>query len=588
MPMSEEEDTLDFPAFSRLEPAAAAQCPLGTLLLKIAWTMLCVMARDAACYTHLNVNISRQLFNIPLTVIMGTEWPIYALLHTSDWAWPGTPPHSDYECDRSNGSDAILNWPLLRRAFWDDRPHVSWWSESVKYVFDKALVDDFYRASRQCLYGVYVMNMVKAMWATDTESSSYDVYAPYVQWILYESLHYLGASGWPIFALLHHFTSLRRHGFRLDYIAAELGGMPYREHGEWLQSLPLERHLALIDAMPPGRPHFSATVRALRAALQHSDGLRVVYVTMVYGRFNQYISGWAKRARRLGLQNLVMAALDDEAFELCTQHLGATCVRGSVSVLNKYTLLLVALQLGIDVMWLDFDIFLVRNPGPVLQTASQGYDLLMGYDYDSDCLCNGFFYLRSRPITHRWLFEMVRWLYDHPYEHDQRAMSAFLNYTEKIALGSDSLPEQPRWFVFDVNNQFINFGSWEGGFQDLVLVHFVDGSAFSLYGRQEWDPSIPQTKRRVAVDVTNPGVERTAMDFFYQPGPIDSAPETFFQLRPELRRLLEAQRRPRPKQKQRCGILPAVETAHSGYGWLVDAGAKAWAQTSNTSDEYLS
>merc|ERR1719507_341505 len=99
---------------------------------------------------------------------------------------------------------------------------------------------------------------------------------------------------------------------------------------------------------------------------------------MVYGRFNQYIAGWAQRLRRLSIGNLVMATLDEEAFEVCTEHLGARCVRGSVSVLNKYSLLLVALQLGIDVMWLDFDIFLVRDPGPQIRAAAaRGYDLLM-------------------------------------------------------------------------------------------------------------------------------------------------------------------------------------------------------------------
>ena len=32
-----------------------------------------------------------------------------------------------------------------------------------------------------------------------------------------------------------------------------------------------------------------------------------------------------------------------------------------------------------------------------------------------------------------WLRELTVWLYNHPYEHDQRAMSAFLNYTEKVS-----------------------------------------------------------------------------------------------------------------------------------------------------------
>merc|ERR1711920_344145 len=145
-------------------------------------------------------------------------------------------------------------------------------------------------------------------------------------------------------------------------------------------------------------------------------------------------------------------------------------------------------------MWLDFDIFLIRDPGDAIAETVRGRDLVMGYDFDSDCICNGFFYLRSRPEIHRWLFELVRWLYDHPFEHDQRAISAFLTYTERISAEPDELPPVPNWHVFDVDNTFINWNSWEGHYDDLVLVHFVDGSAFSLYGRPSWDPSIPTAK----------------------------------------------------------------------------------------------
>merc|ERR1712151_739859 len=103
---------------------------------------------------------------------------------------------------------------------------------------------------------------------------------------------------------------------------------------------------------------------------------------------NKFISGWAQRLRTLGIGNFVMATLDQEAYELCTIHHAGRCIPGSVSVLNKYTILLIALQLGIYVMWLDFDIFLVRDPGPLIAAAvagsPEGYDVLMGYDYESD------------------------------------------------------------------------------------------------------------------------------------------------------------------------------------------------------------
>jgi len=303
---------------------------------------------------------------------------------------------------------------------------------------------------------------------------------------------------------------------------------------------------------------------------------------------NRFIAGWALRLRTLGVRNLVMATLDEEAYALCSEHHGAQCVRGSISVLNKYTLLLIALQLGIDVMWLDFDIFLVRDPSAAVARAVEGRDVVMGYDYDSDCICNGFFYLRARPSAHHWLFQLLRWLYDHPYEHDQRAISAFLNYTERVAAGSDELPAVPRWHVFDVDNEFINWNSWEGRYEELQLVHFVDGSAFSLYGRPSWDPSIPEAKRLQAqrsegIAVPEPqggeaaSSELSPMEAFYlSSSAAGVAPEELWTAAPELRQLLDQQRKPKPKVKQRCGILPMVSSAHSGYGWLADGAPPPW------------
>lgn len=573
-PQKQDADPLDFDAFERVQATARNQCRLGTLFLNAARVVFCAMARRPSCYTKLTTNVSKELFATPLTVIMGTDWPIYALLNSYDWAWPGTPKGSDYECIRPNATAEVVDWHGLRRSFVENpiRPTTSWWSDSLKFVFNRDLVLDFHRASRECLYGVYVLNMVKAMWGADTESSIYYVYAPYVQWILYESLHLIGSGGWPLFALLHHFTSLRRHGFQLDFKAIELGGLPYREHGEWLQEQSLQRHVELITASGVWRNQFVQAAEALRRALSHcSARSRLVYVTMVYGRFNQYISGWARRLRTISLPNLVMMTLDGEAHSLCGQHHPGRCVQGNINVLNKYTLLLIALQVGIDVVWLDFDIFLIRNPSDAIHKATEGFDLVMGYDYMSDCICNGFFFLRSRPLVHSWLFEMVRWLYDHPYEHDQRAISAFLNYTEKIAAKSEDLPQQPRWFVFDVNNAFINFDSWEGKFDELQFIHFVDGSAFSLYGRKGWDPSIPATQRRVALDEGD-GSDQTAMDLFYQPEPITTDPESFWSDLPDLRKLMEMRSKPRPLKKQKCGILPHVQSAHPGYGWLIEAG----------------
>ena len=64
-------------------------------------------------------------------------------------------------------------------------------------------------------------------------------------------------------------------------------------------------------------------------------------------------------------------------------------------------------------------------------------DIIMGYSFLSDCLCDGFFYLKATPAVVEWTRFLLVWLYQHPYEHDQRAMSALLNYTEKVSLSEE-------------------------------------------------------------------------------------------------------------------------------------------------------
>merc|ERR1719193_1923562 len=233
-------------------------------------------------------------------------------------------------------------------------------------------------------------------------------------------------------------------------------------------------------------------------------------------------------------------------------------------MLNKYSLLLIALQLGFDIMWLDFDIFLVKNPTEETYALARERkaDLLIAYAWNSDCICNGFFFMKSTTVNVEWLKAMFHWLYTRPYEHDQRAFAAFLNYTENVDVrGPEFLPEIPSWFVFDVHNKFINWPDWAGNLEDVVLIHFMDGEAFSLYGRSSYDPSIPQVK-------TNPmylflsnrvrdEVDRTEIggaDWVWSVGLLEH--------------FMMTARREKTKLRSLCGILPNIESAYKGYGWV--------------------
>mmetsp|Transcript_27251 Transcript_27251/g.60310 ORF Transcript_27251/g.60310 Transcript_27251/m.60310 type:complete len:353 (+) Transcript_27251:921-1979(+) len=304
---------------------------------------------------------------------------------------------------------------------------------------------------------------------------------------------------------------------------------------------------------------FRAVRRAGAAARQ--IGSFVVYATMVYGRFTRYIQGFAARAAVVGIaQRLIVFALDSEAHaQCCNHHDPVLCVSGSVSVLNKFFLPLQVLSLGFDVVWLDFDIYLFADPTPHLvpwrQAGHAQHDILMAYAFESDCLCNGFFFMRSRPSVVRWLQKLLQWLYDNPFEHDQRAMAALLNYTERISVDVEQYLEQavPRWHVLDVENRFLHFGHWTGDADKIVLFHFMDGSAFDLYGRSDWDAS---------VNFRRPSL----MDIFY--GSSTNHTEHPL-LQPHLSAVMQRQWVASPPAKrQPCGILPNVAGAHEGLGWL--------------------
>merc|ERR1719235_2564877 len=83
--------------------------------------------------------------------------------------------------------------------------------------------------------------------------------------MFYESVHYLGGTSWPIFSLLEHGKSLRRHGFDLDFTETELLHLVYRNQGPWLQSLSEDQHLSYLDIYRKGwRPKFAEVIRVIQ------------------------------------------------------------------------------------------------------------------------------------------------------------------------------------------------------------------------------------------------------------------------------------------------------------------------------------
>ncbi len=659
--------------------------------------------------------------------------------------------HPGIPSQRFADLDTLLRTPLRPFAkasqahYYSD--YRSWWLDSIKYVYAERIHEQTGVASQECLYGVYTANLIKALWAADTESSAFQPYSVAISNTFFESLHFIGASKWPIFALLEHGRSLRRHRYAMDFSEEDLD-LVHKHMGPWLQSLDADAHRKALGIYVPalrsrakrsGHPgitreswkrslfendamdstesaaenpameptsrnfnhyaeasrspfhklHFQETVRAI---VEAGARLRFLYVSFVYGAYKKYIRGWIRRLKFLQVDNVLLYTLDQDSHEECLRfskiyQSEAQCLRGlTISALNKFTILLVCLQLGFDVMWLDLDIFLMKNPTPTIMQMTRGnpegrihsdsrhnyrerhqeavargdnylvnseidlpaiigddfsvltvsgeqryhdpvenpeeyidltltdakndygpeddlateerleqnpeetrYDLLIAYSFVSDCICNGFFFLKSKPAVVDWLEELIVWLYQHPFEHDQRAMSALLNYTEKVGFPKDyKHPRIPNWFVFDVENEFINWPYWVGDLEKMALIHFVDGAAYSLYGRGDWDASIPLERATEAsmldvfyLDMGDPDSSRPEIGSPEMGDPEIGHPNTADQLSDWKRELVLQQRLEKsPEQRQKCGILPNVESAHLGTGW-VDAKLKALRRTVN-------
>lgn len=149
----------------------------------------------------------------------------------------------------------------------------------------------------------------------------------------------------------------------------------------------------------------------------------------------------------------------------------------------------------------------------------------------------------------------------------------------------------------------MNWPNWHGSLEKIYLLHFVDGAAYSLYGRGEWDASIPLDKGSRLMDARarppdarhTPDARSAAngtqsshgaqlpedgasiLDVFYavnsnngereeQEGTPDVGWNAFrrgltMRERTADDAISEARRQP-------CGILPNVVSAHSGLGWV--------------------
>ncbi|CAK9001293.1 unnamed protein product [Durusdinium trenchii] len=469
-------------------------CPLGVLNAELALYSFAVTNGEMEVAASYRDVAGSKIRDLPLRIMIGSRWPLLLLLSSENLRKHAPPQGSpdianDVTANCLHVENPVLNWPRFQSLFWGAEEKVKeWMVESIRYVYSWQMVQIPKDVMAECPLGYITAVLIKAFTCATSESSCFESFASQVQNFfvtqanLFEALAH---SWWPLSMLMNHMARAARHKYYLDFTEDELAGsilapqqgpQVLADTGRWL-------------AMQVGA---SQSFRDLLAALPHlgaapKEAPTLVYITMIYGKsFNRHLRRFCSRAQALGTPGarLLLFTLDQEAFDLCWAENGRRCIRGTPSILNKFTLPLLCARLGLDSVWIDLDVFLMADPTPaIVAHAEQGpYEILISGSFEADCICNGIVYFRSTATVSNWLLAVIVWMYHHPYEHDQKTFSAFLNYTEQVTQDPLDLPPIPSWDTLDPINQFVTpdifeGNGWMGDLDKILIYHFLNGDS---------------------------------------------------------------------------------------------------------------
>merc|ERR1719221_2376801 len=135
------------------------------------------------------------------------------------------------------------------------------------------------------------------------------------------------------------------------------------------------------------------------------------------------------------------------------------------------------LHLGIDVLYMDMDTYLIRDPAPrVLQQVKSGEkglrEALFARHADADCINIGVFFLRAGARMAIWLSQFLAWYHDHPFEIDQRGLHVFLRLPSeklRVAYTPEDLVHIHGGVLDDVNEVVIGDLGWVGELSRMLI-----------------------------------------------------------------------------------------------------------------------
>ena len=314
---------------------------------------------------------------------------------------------------------------------------------------------------------------------------------------------------WASWCLLELLGLFRNRGLDGHFREAELYGRDLLEGGRFeRERVGLEvRELGAYstgDENPVRTSKLTAFLRAMRAEFEEKIPIHrrpgpgdrpVTYLSMVGGSFANYMRPFLEQFFRATASHnenfsapgrpIVLLSLDEVSHNACEAvRLGlldsdaarVLCLPSADTgdlTFTKYRWVPVLLSAQFDVMWLDFDVFLVRDPveriaeleaeapdpGRGREDEPEPYDLYVTEHLDGRCLNAGIFFVRWSSATLQFFLEFVKWLGYHVFADNQNGFDAFLGHSITESFVPPTLPRL-RYTTLDVAREFLTLEGW--------------------------------------------------------------------------------------------------------------------------------
>lgn len=166
----------------------------------------------------------------------------------------------------------------------------------------------------------------------------------------------------------------------------------------------------------------------------------------------------------------------------------------------KFHLFPVLLALGLDVVSLDLDIFLFKDPTSRLLEATYGsgehespLDVMAADHFGGTCVNTGVLIVRACDRSLLWILRFIEWLHIYPYGHCQNGWDAFLTHS----IVEPQIPQNLRgsvdtnvsYGILSTEIEYVTMTGWAGALHTqrdkALLLHFASSGHTTGFTHRE-------------------------------------------------------------------------------------------------------